>query len=141
MPSANCTLLVVAALVTCLITSFAPALAMASPMPQPIPVPSRGVNYHQAVSSNSAVRTKAEKSTRVKHVAAHNVSASPPVIRRTPNALLTTVSMKGYHKGRQTESPDYYDQMNGYYNTANTHSQNLSMLNIFCYKSRPADVR
>ena len=138
MPSANCILLVVAALVTCLITSFAPAFAMASPMPQPFP--SRGTNYHHVVSDNGAVRTKTRKSTRVKHITAHNVSALPLVVRRTPSSPLTTVSMKGYHKDRQAESPDYYDEMNGYYNTANTHSQNLSRLNIFCCKSRPADA-
>lgn len=131
MPSAPCILLVAAALVTCLVSSFAPALAMASPMPQPIPVPSKGTSYHHAVSDASAMRTKARKSTRVKHIAAHNVSAAPPVNRRMSTALLTTVPVKASHKDRRTASPDYYDQMNGYYNSANTHSQNLSMLNLF----------
>jgi len=129
-----------------LVTPLAPVAALASPMPMPFPLVA--ASYHSTNRTNaylkSTIRNKdaTRKSTRVKHAAAaaaRSDTAAANISRRAGTVAVVKKLSKTSSKGRRAQTNDAdssnaFDQLNGYYNAASTHSKNLrrSLLQLFC---------
>lgn len=127
MPSINRSLFVAvqaAALCAFLIASPAPVAAMASPMPMPLPLASSDMNtlYHKP-----AVKDITHKSTRVKHTAPiASVARRNLAVIIAKRASIAASKSRRAASGSDTDDADY-TKMQGLYNQASTHAQNLSM--------------
>ncbi|KZP31335.1 hypothetical protein FIBSPDRAFT_849827 [Athelia psychrophila] len=128
MPSINRSLFVAvqaAALCAFLIASPAPVAAMASPMPMPLPLASSDMNtlYHKP-----AVKDITHKSTRVKHTAPiASVARRNLAVIIAKRASIAASKSRRAASGSDTDDADY-TKMQGLYNQASTHAQNLKSL-------------